>query len=48
MKKLPEKERFGQFCTESKHFIDTIKMIAYRAESALPGEVREALAREDD
>jgi hypothetical protein len=45
---LPEAERFGQLCPESKHFIDTIKMIAYRAESALAGEVRESLARADD
>lgn len=48
LKELPEKDRFGQLCPESKHFIDTIKMIAYRAESALAGEVRETLAREDD
>jgi Family of unknown function (DUF6527) len=34
--------------TEKKHFIDTIKLIAYRAESALAGEIREALARDDD
>jgi hypothetical protein len=31
-----------------KHFIDAIKLIAYRAESALAGEICEALAREDD
>ena len=48
LKELPEAERFGQLCPESKHFIDTLKMIAYRAESAMAGEVRESLAREDD
>jgi len=48
LKELPETERFSQLCPESKHFIDTIKMIAYRAESALAGEVREHLQREDD
>ena len=48
LKALPEHERFAQLCPESKHFIDTIKMIAYRAESALAGEVRETLARTDD
>jgi hypothetical protein len=48
LKELPEAERFGQLCPESKHFVDTIKMIAYRAESAMAGEVRESLAREDD
>ena len=45
---IPEAERFEQLCPESKHFIDTIKMIAYRAESAMAGEVREALSRDDD
>ena len=48
LKDLPAEERFAQLCPESKHFIDTIKMIAYRAESALAGEVRETLARTDD
>ncbi len=48
LKDLPEAERYRQLCPESKHFIDTIKMIAYRAESALAGELREHLAREDD
>jgi hypothetical protein len=48
LKELPETERFAQLKTEKKHFIDTIKLIAYRAESASAGEIREALAREDD
>ena len=48
LKDLPETERFAQLRTEKKHFIDTIKLIAYRAESALAGEIREALARDDD
>jgi hypothetical protein len=48
LKDLPEGERYRQLCPESKHFIDTIKMIAYRAESALAGELREHLQREDD
>lgn len=45
---LPEAERYRQLCPESKHFIDTIKMIAYRAESALAGELGEHLQRGDD
>jgi hypothetical protein len=45
---LPEIERFAQLKTEKKHFIDTVKLIAYRAESALAGEIREELARDDD
>jgi len=48
LKDLPPAERYRQLCPESKHFIDTIKMIAYRAESALAGELREHLHREDD
>ena len=48
LKELPEAERYRQLCPESKHFIDTIKMVAYRAESALAGELREHLEREDD
>jgi len=48
LKDLPQAERYRQLCPESKHFIDTIKMIAYRAESALVGELREHLSREED
>ena len=48
LKDLPPAERYRQLCPESKHFIDTIKMIAYRAESALAGELREHLQRDDD
>jgi hypothetical protein len=48
LKDLPQTERYRQLCPESKHFIDTIKIIAYRAESALAGELREHLGREDD
>lgn len=48
LKELPQEQRIRQLHPESKHFIDTIKMIAYRAESALAGEVREHLQREDD
>jgi hypothetical protein len=45
---LPVAERFRQRQPECKRFIDTIKLIAYRAESALAGEVREHLGGEDD
>jgi hypothetical protein len=48
LKELPETERFAQLCPESKHFIDTIKMIAYRAESSMAGELADHLARSDD
>jgi hypothetical protein len=45
---LPQEERFTRLRTERKHFIDTIKMIAYRAETSLVSLLREHLARSDD
>jgi hypothetical protein len=45
---LPEKDRFTQLRTERKYFLDTIKMIAYRAETSMAATVREKLARCDD
>jgi len=48
LKDLPEKERFSQLAPTKKQFVDTIKLIAYRAETALVQVVREKLQREDD
>jgi hypothetical protein len=48
IKDLPEADRFQRLLPERKHFIDTIKMIAYRAETSLASVVREKLARGDD
>jgi predicted nucleic acid-binding Zn-ribbon protein len=45
---LPEADRFKQLSTQSKHLIDTIKMVAYRAESAMAQMARETMYREDD
>jgi hypothetical protein len=45
---LPESARFQRLRPERKHFLDTIKMIAYRAETAMASVVRERLARDDD
>ena len=45
---LPEEERFQRLGTKSKYFIDTIKMIAYRAETAMMNIVRETMVRSDD
>jgi hypothetical protein len=45
---LPEKDQFEQLSTQSKHFIDTIKMIAYRAETAMANLLRETLTRPDE
>ena len=47
-KELPEKDRFSQLSAAKKHFVDTIKLIAYRAETALVHVLREKLKREDD
>lgn len=43
MSELPEEEQFLKLATRSKHFIDTIKIIAYRAETAMARIVREKL-----
>lgn len=32
---LPEEERFRRLATPRKHLVDTIKMVAYRAETAM-------------
>jgi hypothetical protein len=48
MKDLPESQRFGQLRTDKKHLVDTIKLIAYRAETALVQVVRQTLRRWDD
>lgn len=48
MKDLPPADRFTKLRTASKHFVDTIKMIAYRAETALLGIARQKLQRRDD
>jgi len=48
LKDLPQAERFTRLPTASKHFVDTIKMIAYRAETALAGLAGEQLQRPDD
>ncbi len=45
---LPEEARFKQLSTGSKHLIDTIKMVAYRAETAMVQIAREKMLRKDD
>jgi hypothetical protein len=44
---LPESDRFHQLRTQSKHLIDTIKMVAYRAETAMANVLREYLSHPD-
>jgi len=48
LKDLPPDQRFAQLRTTKKHFVDTLKLIAYRAETALAQVVREKLPREQD
>ncbi|MFN2217838.1 MAG: putative transposase [Anaerolineae bacterium] len=45
---LPEEARFRRLSTQSKHLIDTLKMIAYRAETAMANSLREHLKRPDE
>jgi hypothetical protein len=45
---LPEEERFVPLSPTRKQFLDTIKMIAYRAETALAGMLRETVSRTDE
>jgi hypothetical protein len=48
VKSLPEEDRFTRLRTERKHFIDTLKMVAYRAESSMASLLREHTARGND
>ena len=48
MKELPKEDRFTKLRSVSKHFVDTIKMIAYRAETILLGIVSPTLSRQED
>jgi len=45
---LPQAEKFQRLAPSRKQLVDTVKMIAYRAETALASIVREKLARTDD
>jgi len=45
---LPEAQRFRQLSTQSKHLIDAIKMIAYRAETAMANLLRETISHPDE
>ncbi len=48
VKDLPEDVRFTRLLPERKHFIDTIKMISYRAETSMVGILREKMSSSDD
>lgn len=48
LKDLPPEQRISQLRAGRKHFLDTIKLVAYRAETALVQIARETLKRSDD
>jgi Transposase protein len=48
VKDLSEPDRFTRLRTERKHFIDTIKLISYRAETSMASLLRDQLSRVDD
>lgn len=45
---LPEEARFSKLATQTKQLIDTVKMVAYRAETAMVNILREPMSRVDD
>jgi len=45
---LPKEERFKRLGTKSKYLIDMIKMIAYRAETAMVSIIRDSMSRSED
>ena len=45
---LPEDQKFKQLSTQSKHLVDTIKMTAYRAETAMANSLRKTMSHPDE
>jgi prepilin-type processing-associated H-X9-DG protein len=45
---LPEEDRFKKLVMKSKYFIDTIKLVAYRAETAMVNIARQSMSREEE
>ena len=48
LSELSEELRFQMLSTKSKHFVDTIKMTAYRAETAMAYTLREKISNPDE
>ena len=44
----PESDRLSRPLTERKHFVDTVKLIAYRGETSMAPVLREKRSRRDD
>jgi len=47
-KELPQNQQFNRLSTQSKYFIDTIKMIAYRAETSMANIIRDKMSHSDE
>ena len=45
---LPENEKFSNVINDRKHFLDTIKMIAYRAETSMVNMIRPQMTHPDE
>lgn len=48
IKDLPKQEQFQKLSTRSKYLIDTIKMVAYRAETAMANILRKSMSHTDE
>ena len=48
LSELPKEEQFKRLSVHSKHFIDTIKMIAYRSETAMGNVLREKMTNPNE
>jgi len=48
LKDLPEEQRFSLIAPRQKAFVDTIKMIAYRAETAMASILNKVMSHPDD
>lgn len=46
--KLPETERHTRCRTQAKRLLDTIKMVAYRAETAMANILKECMSRHEE
>jgi hypothetical protein len=48
LQELPQEQQFDSLSTQSKYFIDTIKMIAYRAETSMANILRDKMLHTDE
>ncbi len=47
-RELPENEKFDKVINQRKHFLDTVKLITYRAETALSFTIKQYMSHEDE